>query len=281
MRSRQPSNRGRDRSVDMTERLYLNDSWLREFDALVVAHGEYAGRASLLLERSAFYPESGGQMATRGQLAGMAVCDVQQDSEGRVHHLLDGELPTVGERIKGRIDGSRRRVHMAQHTGQHLLSRALLEVAKADTLSSRLGETACTLDIPQAKLADGLLARAEALVNAVIDDDIEVETLYPNADQLAQLKLRRAAKVEDNIRIIKVGDFDVTPCGGTHCTRSSQVGLLAITNTERHKGGLRLSFVAGQRARKRLTRDSAALLQLSKRLSCGPTAVGAAVAKIV
>src|SRR5262245_35936656 len=129
-----------------SERLYYDDPLLSSFDARVVAHAELGGRPSVLLDRTAFYPESGGQMADRGQLAGAEVVDVQLDDLGELHHVLDGERPAIGALVTGSIDRKRRRVHMALHTGQHILSRALLEVAGAQTLSSRLGESACTID---------------------------------------------------------------------------------------------------------------------------------------
>src|SRR5262245_54193864 len=120
-----------------TERLYFADPLLLSFEARVVAHGS----ASIVLNRTAFYPESGGQMADRGRLAGAPVLDVQFDDHGVVHHRLDGPLPAVGASVTGEVDRDRRRVHMALHTGQHMLSRALEDVAGAATVSSRLGES--------------------------------------------------------------------------------------------------------------------------------------------
>ena len=267
----------------MTTRLHLNDSWLHQFEATVTAHGQWRGRPSLCLDASAFYPESGGQMADRGSLrtctsgpadgceggaAITAVVDVQLAEDGAVHHLVAGERPALGARVVGKIDGHRRRIHMAQHTGQHILSRALREVLGADTVSSRLGERACTIDTDQPLLHDDALARAEALANTIIDDDVAVQVLYPDAQQLAAMPLRRPAKVKNNVRIIKIGDFDVTPCGGTHCSSSAQVGLLRLLQVVRHKGGSRVTFAAGSRARVILNKHSQVAGQLAQRLSC-------------
>src|SRR5690349_10126001 len=147
----------------MTARLYHTDSFLRSFRGRVAAHGTHGGKPSVILEATAFYPEAGGQMADRGTLGGVAVVDVQADDAGVVHHVLDGVLPAIGEEIEGAIDWSRRRVHMALHTGQHLLSRALIDAAAAETVSARLGETGCTIDVTRDPIPERELAAAEAL----------------------------------------------------------------------------------------------------------------------
>ncbi len=148
-----------------TERLYFSDPFLHRFTGRVLAHGTWNGAASVVLDRSAFYPEAGGQMADRGLLGGLAVKDVQVDDAGVIHHVLDvpegGRLPEVGADLSGEIDKARRRVHMALHTGQHMLSRALVDVANAHTVSSRLGETLCTIDVDLDVLDERGVAEAE------------------------------------------------------------------------------------------------------------------------
>lgn len=263
-----------------TSRLYFDDPLLGEFEATVVEHGGVGGRPSVVLDRSAFYPEGGGQMADRGTLAGLAVVDVQVDDSGAVYHVLDGPLPAVGAVVSGVVDFARRRLHMALHTGQHILSRALVDAASAETVSSRLGDSACTIDVGVPSLAEGLVARAEQLANSIVDDDLLVRAFFPDAEQLARLPLRRAPKVTDRVRVVAVGDFDVTPCGGTHCLRSSQVGLVQVTGLERYKGGTRITFSAGRRAREELAAEAALLRSLAKELSCGSAEVPAALAKL-
>jgi alanyl-tRNA synthetase len=261
----------------VADRLYLEDSWRMEFDGRVAAHAEHAGRPSVLLDRTAFYPESGGQMADHGTLGEARVVDVQVDEDGKVHHVVDGSLPGVGETVRGAVDRARRRTHMALHTGQHMLSRALLNVAKAETVSSRLGENACTIDVHLAQLADRDVAAAEDLVNSVVDDDVEVVAFFPSPEELAQLPLRRAPKVAEDIRVVRVGEFDHTPCGGTHCTRSAQVGLVRVTSLERYKGKMRVTFSAGPRARRQLFEHAELLGALAKRFTCGPQDVARGV----
>src|SRR5262249_44458048 len=166
-------------------RLYYEDPLLLAFDARILAHGTHGGRPSIILDRSAFYPESGGQMADRGTLGGLTLLDVQEDETGTVHHIVEGELPVVGTEVHGEIDRVRRRLHMALHPGQHMLSRALLDLARGETVSSRLGETLCTIDLGIAKADERAIANAEALVNSVIEDDIAIRAFFPEASELA------------------------------------------------------------------------------------------------
>jgi alanyl-tRNA synthetase len=263
-----------------TERLYYDDPLLVEFRGHVEARSELDGRASILLDRTAFYPESGGQMADRGKLNEIEVVDVQVAADGALHHVLGGEPPDVGAEVVGQIDAKRRRVHMALHTGQHILSRALLDIGRAETVSARLGEKACTIDVDVANLLERDVARAEDLANAVIEDDVVIRSFFPDPEELARLPLRREPKVSDRVRVIQIGDFDFTPCGGTHCRRSAQVGLIHIVGVERYKGGTRVTFGAGRRARDQLVSESALLRTLAQELSSGPHDVPAAVEKL-
>jgi len=286
--------------MSATERLYFADPLLMQFTARVIAHGTWEKRPSAILDRTAFYPEAGGQMADRGRMVVVAnggassgaqaamiggsdaagVVDVQVDAAGRVHHLLAGPLPDVGAEIAGEIARDRRRVHMALHTGQHMLSRALADLAQAATVSSRLGETACTIDVDQEAVEERRIAAAEDLVNSVIDDDVAVRAFFPSDEELAKLPLRRAPKVTENIRVVAIGDFDVSPCGGTHCTRSAQVGLVHVTGVERYKGKIRVVFAAGGRARRELGAHAATLRTLGRELSLEALLVPQGVAKL-
>jgi alanyl-tRNA synthetase len=261
-------------------RLYYDDPLLLSFEARVAAHGSFGGAPSIVLDRSAFYPESGGQMADRGVLGDLAVIDVQVDDAGVVHHLVQGELLPVGSPVRGEVDRARRRVHMALHTGQHMLSRALEDVAGAATVSSRLGETSCTIDVDRDALDERRVAEAEALVNAVIDDDAPVRAFFPEAAELASLPLRRAPKVAGDVRVIEIGAFDVSPCGGTHCLRTAQVGLVKVLGIERYKGKARVSFAAGGRARAELWESAEVLGAVGRSFTCGARDVPNAIEKL-
>jgi alanyl-tRNA synthetase len=202
------------------------------------------------------------------------------DEAGRVHHLVDGDLPAVGTAVIGAVDRARRRDFMAQHTGQHLLSQAILRVAEARTVSARLGETVCTLDLAAPEPSDAAIRRAEALVNAIIDEDLPVRTWFPSPEELAALPLRRPPQVTTNVRLVGVGDFELTACGGTHCRRSGEVGLLLVLGSERYKGGARLTFVAGPRARAVAAAQVPVLAEVGRSLSAAPLEVPRALATL-
>jgi len=212
-------------------------------------------------------------MADKGKLHSGKVVDVQVDKKGIIHHLVKGKLPEIGAEVTGKVDRKRRRLHMALHTAQHLLSKALIEVAGAETLSARLGERLCTLDVNSGNLSESDIAKAEELVNSIIDSDRMIRAYFPTPTKLKELKLRRDPKVEDNIRVVEIDDFDVTPCGGTHCESTAQVGVLKVSNVERYKGNMRLSFSAGSRARSLLKQQSDLLKTLALSLTCGPEKV--------
>lgn len=265
-----------------TERLHLpaGASLLLGFEARVLARAEVGGRPALVLDRTAFYAEAGGQGADHGSLGGARVEDVQLDDAGRVLHVVSGDAPEVGAVVAGRVDEARRRAHRALHTGQHLLSRALLDVAGAETVSARLGETVCTLDVAAASLDPARLAEAEARVNDAIDRDLAVRVLFPSADELARMPLRRAPKVTRDVRVVEVDGFDLSPCGGTHVDHAGEIGLVRVLRDERYKGMTRILFDAGPRARALLFRESDALRALGRTFTCGPLDVAAGVAKV-
>lgn len=263
-----------------TTLLHHSDPLLLSFDAEVIERSVFDGRPSVILDRTAFYPESGGQMADRGVLGGQPVVDVQLDDSGRVHHVLQGSLPEVGTRLGGEIDRARRRTFMALHTAQHMLSRALIDVARAETVSARLGEASCTVDLSVPALAERELDRAAELVSAVIEDDVQVRAWFPEPGELEALPLRRRPKVAENIRVVQIGELDVSPCGGTHCTRTAQVGLLEISGIERYKGMIRVTFDAGRRARAALAEEARVLRKLAQGLTCGPHDVPGVVDKL-
>ena len=264
----------------MTKRLYHDDAYLREFEGTVAAVTTYKDHPAIVLDATAFYPEAGGQLGDRGKLGSATVLDTQETDDGTIVHIVDQALE-VGARVRGELDWARRRQHMAQHTAQHLLSGTLLDRAQAPTASARLGETALTIDVTRDRIPDAELAAAEDLANDIVDDDLAIRAWFPDPGELASLKLRRDPKVTADIRVVAIGDFDFSPCGGTHASRTSQLGSIRITNTERYKGMTRVTFAAGRRARAELFTRDQVLRGLATRFSCAPTDVPASIDKVV
>jgi alanyl-tRNA synthetase len=269
-----------------TEKLYWADPFATRFEATGARLSTFGDRPSLVLDATLFYPEAGGQLADTGEIdaggARVAIVDVQIDEAGVIHHLALGELPAIAPDapVHGTLDAARRRDMMAQHTAQHALSRALVDVARAETVSARLGRAACTIDVDKATIADADLAKAEDLVNGVVMDDVTVRQLFPTAEELAKLPLRRAPKVESNVRVIEIEGFDFSPCGGTHCTRTGQIGQVRVTSVEKYKGKMRVSFQAGLRTIEGARANEKVLAALAQEFTCGVLDVGSAVAKL-
>ena len=263
----------------MTRRLYHEDAYLRRFEGEVIARARWKDQPAVVLDRTAFYPEAGGQLGDRGTLGGVGVVDTQE-VDGAILHVLGGDPPAIGTTVVGELDWPRRRQHMAQHTAQHLLSGALLDRAAAPTASARLGENALTIDAARDRIPEAELAAAEDLANELVDDDLPIRAWFPPADELAGLALRRDPKVDADIRVVAIGEFDLSPCGGTHCARTSQLGAIRIVGAERYKGMTRVTFTAARRGRAELFSRDAVLRGLAAQFSCGPAEVPQAIDKL-
>src|SRR5438105_9133222 len=230
----------------MTDRLYLSDPYLVSFTARVVAGSEQGGPPSAVLDRTAFYPEGGGQPADRGTLGGAQVVDVQE-SRGDVVHLLDRQL-APGTEVEGRVDWVRRLDHMQQHHGQHLLSAAFERLHSAPTRSFHLGERTCTidLDISISKLDDAALRAAESAANESVWRNLPVVARDFFGEERSRLPLRKEPVKGD--RVVLVEGVDASPCGGTHPLRTGDVGAIAVSGVQKWgQGASRVEFVCGGR----------------------------------
>jgi len=262
----------------LTRLLYYEDPTTREFEATVLHSTERDGAVWAELDQTAFYPGGGGQPADRGRLGELLVADVREE-DGRVWHRIEGAL-SPGHRVKGSLDWARRFDHMQQHTGQHILSQAFLAVAAAETRSFHLGEEEVSIDVahpgPDAELLRGVEERA----NEIVWEDREVVTHQVSSDEVGRFPLRKVPAVEGIVRVVEVRGFDWSACGGTHVSRSGQVGIVTILSTEKYKGGTRVAFVCGGRALK-LARQRANLLRdLSLAFTAGEGDLPNAVARL-
>jgi alanyl-tRNA synthetase len=263
----------------MTERLYYHDSYLRKFDARVESCEREGERWKVVLDRTAFYPTSGGQPHDLGTLNGVPVIEVADALENKVVHYTSAELP-VGP-AHGEIDWARRLDHMQQHTGQHLLSAAFIELFKFQTVSFHLGKELSTIDLETPAIVARHLEEAERRVNEIIFEDRVVKIQFGTAEELAEAGIRKKVEREGTLRAIEVEGFDRQPCGGTHLERTGQAGLLLIRKLERRRESWRLEFACGYRALAVARGDFAALGQAASLLSCGLPDVPAVLAKTI
>jgi len=233
----------------MTERLYYTDSHLLEFDARVVSISKLEdGRAAVALDRTAFYPTGGGQPNDTGTLGPSRVVDCLEDEGAGVLHVVEGDAPEVGAEVRGRVDAARRRDHVQQHTGQHILSQAFVELYSAQTRSFRMTTDACEIDVDMSDPSDERVERAVTRTNEIVWDDRGVRVHNVTPDEAARLPLRKDSAREGELRVIEIEGFDFSPCGGTHARRTGEVGVVLARQWERAKGLVRVTFAAGTRA---------------------------------
>jgi len=256
----------------MAEHLYYRDSFLREFEAQVIACEPAGDRWQVILDRTAFYPTSGGQPHDTGTLGDARVVEVtDRESDDTVLHFTDRAIPPGP--VHGQIDWNRRFDHLQQHTGQHLLSAAFIELFKMQTVSFHLGREISTIDLAAASLGPQQLEAAERRVNEIIFDDRPIKILFGSAEELAAAGIRKQVQRQGTLRAIEVEGFDRQPCGGTHASRTGQIGLLLLRKSEKVKGNWRVEFVCGYRTLRAARLDSGLLGESARLLSCGPAEV--------
>lgn len=257
----------------MTEKLFYQDPYLREFTARVVESGQVNGRPAVVLDRSAFYATSGGQPHDTGTLNGVAVQDVLEES-GKLWHVV--ERPVEGD-VKGVVDWDRRVEHMQQHHGQHILSEAFIQAARATTSSFHLGKVACTIDVDRHPSEFDVRA-AETLANRIIFENRPVKIGWYTLEQVRAMKVRKIdPSIREPIRIVNVEGFDCQPCSGTHPSATGQVGSVAVLGVEKQKAGARVSFVCGVRVVRTLTHCSRILRAVSSKISASQEEIEGAI----
>jgi alanyl-tRNA synthetase len=270
----------------MTDRLYYSDPCLQTFDATITRVERRDDRLVVALDRTAFYPTSGGQPFDTGVLGTLRVVDVVDQEDGSIAHVVEiaaadpGRLaPTVGERVHGVIDWARRFDHMQQHTGQHVLSAAFDRLFNVRTVSFHLGAAVSTIDLAR-EVAPADIASAEAEANRIVWEDRPVAIRFVSAEEAAQLPLRKEPARGGTLRLIDVERFDLSACGGTHVARTGGIGIIAVASWERFKGGQRIEFLCGGRAlgRWRSLRDTIA--STVRQLSVLPEELPAAIERL-
>jgi alanyl-tRNA synthetase len=261
----------------MTDRIYFTDPYCRVFEAVVTQAFEHEGRPAVALDRTAFYPTSGGQPFDIGRLGGVQVLDVV-DQGDVIAHVLSSPLP-VGTPVAGEIDWARRFDHMQQHTGQHILSAALHRLFDNRTVSVHFGSDVATIDLQREPPA-AEIERAVDEANRVVWDDVPVAIRFASDAERATLELRKESVREGTLRLIEVEGFDLSACGGTHVARTGAIGVIAVLGAERFKGGSRLTFVCGGRAVSALRGYRDAVTGSIRALSVLPAELPAAIERL-
>ncbi len=232
----------------MTDRLYYTDPYTRQFEATVMDRADDSRR--IYLDRTAFYPTSGGQPTDTGELGGVRVLDVVDEGD-RIAHLL--KAPLLAARVTGEVDWARRFDHMQQHTGQHLLSAIMADLLGYQTVAVHFGKESSTLDLDAGSLTPAETQRVEEKANEIIVQNRPVEISFEDAHEAPGL--RKASGRTGTIRVITIRDLDRSACGGTHVRTTGEIGSILIRKVERVRKGLRVEFLCGARANRRARAD--------------------------
>ncbi len=261
----------------MTEKLYYKDAYMKDFTAKVVAVSESCGKYLTELDRTAFFPNEGGQYADKGDIDGFKVYDVIEN-DGVIYHLLEEKLQ-IGKTVSCRIDFDDRYDKMQNHTGEHIVSGIIHKLFGLDNVGFHLGGEDVTLDI-NAPLNRDDLARVELLANEVVYENIKVECIFPDKEELKRLVYRSKLDLEDNVRIVNIGEYDSCACCAVHVGYTGEIGLIKILDFAPLRSGIRIHIACGRRAMKYFNKLYSEAHKVSNILSVPKEEIGEGVAKL-
>lgn len=233
----------------MTERRYYGDSHTTNFESKIVERLTWDGNPAIILDTTYFYPTGGGQPSDQGTLNGVQVIDVvTRPDDLAVIHVLDREIE--GDTAQAEIDWARRFDHMQQHTGQHILTQAFVQTANLPTIGFHLSPDTVTIDLDATGISADQINTAENLANEIIWRNLPVTARLVSQDEMDGVRVRRIPGhlATEGLRVVSIGDFDQTACGGTHVAATGEIGLLKIIRTEKKGGQIRVEFRCGARA---------------------------------
>jgi len=264
----------------VTERLYYHDAGLTEFIARIVETDETDAGAYTVLDRSAFYPTSGGQSYDTGFINGVEVHDVVELENGEVRHISREPTGSVGDTVEGKVDRERRWRNRQMHTAQHILSQAFIRMCDTETVSVHLGEEYGAVELAGSDITDDQIKEAEESANRIISDNLPVLTEFVDSDEAGKLPLRKVPQREGKLRIIRTGEYDYSACGGTHCNCTAEVGLLKILSSEKQRGNLLVKFLSGRQALDDYRLRFDVTDELARSLTCGVSDLGLKIERL-
>lgn len=265
----------------MTERLYYEDSYLKEFKAKVLKKIKIDNQPAVVLDETAFYPTSGGQPYDKGVIQDVPVVEVVEEDDEIVHILKKELKEKINSEVVGKIDWKRRFDHMQQHSGQHILSAAFEKLWNADTVSFYLGDEICTLDIMKDNITSEEVKKAEILSNNIVLENKPIKVYFVDQERANELNLRKIPPQKEDIRIVEINDFDICACCGTHCGTTGEVGLIKILKWEKRGVKIRLDFICGKRSLKDYYWKNELIKNISNKLTIKDTELGETVERML
>ena len=261
----------------MTEKLYYRDAYATKFTARVLDCTEEKKHWTVILDRTLFYPEGGGQPADIGVLGGVRVLDVHERGEDIVH-TTDKLLP-VGAEVEGEVDWEHRFDLMQNHSGEHILSGVICGRYGCDNVGFHMGKESITIDL-NTKIPAEDLPYLEEKANEAIWKNVPVGIRYPSKEELAKLEYRSKKELEGQVRIVNVGEYDCCACCAPHVTYTGEIGLIKLVQAQRYKGGVRITMLCGVRAFSDYVRKEAQAKEISRLLCAKENEIADAVAHL-
>ena len=261
----------------MTEKLYDKNAYAFEFEARLVKAVKDGEREAVILDRTCFYPEGGGQPADHGWLNDIPVYDVQLQGNEVLHFV---EAPLKPGVVKGRVDVNRRLDLMQQHTGQHIISQAFLRVGNFPTCSVHFGDEYTAIEIDAPQIPADLLRKVEDLSNEVVHRNLTVKIHRVKPEEVERFRIRKPPPEVSEVRIVEIDRFDYSACGGTHVLRTGEVGLIKATGWEKLRGHVRVKFKIGKRAVADYDRKIRLVQRLMQNLTCGEAEISGRVEEL-
>ena len=261
----------------MTEKLYYTDAFCKEFDARVLAVRAADGHFEILLDRTAFFPEGGGQFGDSGRLGTVTVLDTKEKS-GEIWHCTDAPL-AVGETVHGVLDFDKRFARMQCHSGEHIVSGLIHTLYGFDNVGFHLGDTDVTIDI-NGVLTEKDLRRVEQLANEAIAKDFSIRAWFPDSEEAKTLPYRAKLDITEGLRLVAFPGYDICACCAPHVSTSGQIGVIKLLDFANYKGGVRIHMLCGEMARADYHSRYTAVKQISEMLSAKQSAIAEAVERL-
>lgn len=263
----------------MTEKLYYNDSYIKEFTAKVISCVEKDGRYAVVLDKTAFFPQGGGQYADNGKIGDSNVLDVQISKDGIITHYVDLPL-TEDEEYFCELDFEKRFRKMQNHTGEHIVSGLVNSMFGYDNVGFHLGNDDVTMDYNGVLTREDLL-KIEYLANKACAEDIDIVVKYPSGAELSELEYRSKLELSEDVRIVDIPGYDSCACCAPHVKRTGAVGMIKLLDFIKYKGGVRVHIKCGLDALDDFNDKYRNVAEIAERLSVKQTEVGMAVERLL
>ena len=261
----------------MTEKLFYEDSHMITFSAIVTACEKVGDYYEAVLDRTAFFPEGGGQYADTGLIDGVKVVDAHE-RDGVIYHKIEREL-TVGKQVEGTIDWEERFSKMQHHSGEHIVSGLVNAIYGYDNVGFHMGKDAVTMDF-NGVLSKEQLREIEHKANEAVVKNLDIRVLYPSKEELAEIRYRSKIEIEGQVRIVVVPGYDTCACCAPHVKRTGEIGLVKLVGVQNYKGGVRVSMLCGFRAIADYESKSESTKSISVMLSAKEEEIASEVAKL-